>query len=161
AIQFVGLGPVFLLNTLLYLGPMMGLLRMRTSELFRTPRATNNARIRDGVRYVLRREDLLVPMVLLTVIGLVGFNFQLTLALLSKTVFKTQAAEFGLLSTMLAVGALLGALISGGRRTRPSVWLVLGAGIVFGALEAVVGVAPTFLVAALVLMPTGFGMIFF
>jgi MFS family permease len=162
AIQGVGLGPVFLLNTLTYLAPMVGLLRMRASELHRVPRnGAADTRIREGLRYVRQREDLLMPMVLLAVVGLAGFNFQLTLSVLAKKVFETGAAEFGLLTTALAIGALAGALAGSGRRSRPSVWVVLGAGIAFGALETVVGFAPTFLLTAVLLAPTGFFMIYF
>jgi MFS family permease len=162
AIQGVGLGPVFLLNTLTYLAPMVGLLRMRVSELHRVPRnGAADTRIREGLRYVRQREDLLMPMVLLAVVGLAGFNFQLTLSVLAKKVFETGPAEFGLLTTALAIGALAGALAGSGRRSRPSVWVVLGAGIAFGALETVVGFAPTFLLTAVLLAPTGFFMIYF
>jgi MFS family permease len=76
-------------------------------------------------------------------------------------VFETGPAEFGLLTTALAIGALAGALAGSGRRSRPSVWVVLGAGIAFGALETVVGFAPTFLLTAVLLAPTGFFMIYF
>jgi MFS family permease len=41
------------------------------------------------------------------------------------------------------------------------VYVVLGAAIGFGALETVVGFAPTFLVTLVVLVPTGFFMIYF
>jgi MFS family permease len=161
AIQFVGLGPVFLLNTLTYLASMLGLARMRTSELYRMPRNATDTRIREGLRYVSKRDDLLMPMLLILVVGLAGFNFQLTLAVLAKTVFHTRPAEFGLLTTALALGALVGALAGSGRRARPSVWIVLFAGVGFGVLETVVGLAPTFLLTALLLIPTGFFMIYF
>jgi MFS family permease len=161
AIELVGIGPVFLLNTLTYLAPMVSLLRMRSSELHLAPRNATDTRIREGLRYVRQREDLLLPMALLLVIGLVGFNFQLTLAVLAKTVFQTGPAQFGLLTTALAVGALGGALAGSGRRSRPSVYVVLGAAVGFGALETLVGLAPTFLVTAALLVPTGFFMIYF
>jgi MFS family permease len=94
------------------------------------------------------------------VIGMLGFNFQLTLALLAKTVFHTSAATFGLLTTALALGALAGALAGAGRRSRPSVWLVLGAGVGFGLLETLVGLGPDYVVVALLLVPTGFFMMY-
>ncbi len=98
---------------------------------------------------------------LLFVVGMVGFNFQLTLAVLAKTVFATGPQQFGLLTTALAVGALAGALASGGRRSRPSVYVVLGSAIAFGALETLVGIGPSFWLTAALLVPTGFFMIFF
>jgi MFS family permease len=163
AIAAFDTGPVFLLNALTLLAPLVALLRMDAAALYRpeAPATPPDARIRDGLRYVWRRDDLLLPIVLLFVIGMLGFNFQLTLAVLAKVVFHTGAGRFGLLSTALAAGALVGALASGGRRSRPSVYVVLGAAIGFGALETTVGLAPTFWTTALLLVPTGFFMIFF
>lgn len=155
------IGPVFLLNTLTYLAPMVGLLRMRVSELHRSAAPAADTRIREGLRYVARREDLWLPMALLLVVGLAGLNFQLTLAVLAKKVFETSPAMFGLLTTALAIGALGGALASSGRRVRPSVWRMLGAGLAFALLEIVVGFGPNLLITALFLIPTGFFMIYF
>jgi MFS family permease len=160
-IAFVSTGPVFLLNAVTYLAPMVALLRMRVGELQRDEKTSRDSGVRDGVRYVWRRQDLLVPLVLLFIIAMVGFNFQVTLALLSKTVFARGANQFGLLSTSLAVGALGGALAGSGRRTQPSLYVVLGAGVGVGVTEILVGVAPTFWATALLLVPTGFFMIYF
>ncbi len=161
AIAVVDTGPVFLFNTLTYLAPMVFLMRMDVAALHRGERAAPDSGVRDGLRYVWHRHDLLLPIVLLFVIGLFGFNFQLTLAVMAKTVFDTGPSQFGLLSTALAIGSLFGALAGSGRRTRPSVWVVLGAAIGFGALETMVGFAPTFWLTALLLIPTGFFMIYF
>ena len=161
AIALAGTGPVFLLNTVTYLAPMVFLLRMDVSRLHREQKMTQDTRIRDGLRYVWHRGDLLLPIALLFVVGLAGFNFQLTLAVLAKTVFGTGAEQFGLLSTALAIGSLGGALAGSGRRSRPSVYVVLGAAVGFGALETLVGFAPNFWSTALLLVPTGFFMIYF
>ncbi len=162
AIWLVGTGPVFLLNTLTYLAPMIFALRMRPAELFREARTgVATARIRDGVRYIRRRPDLVLPLALLLVVGLLGFNFQLTLPVLAKNVFGVGPGKFGLLTTALAIGALAGALAGSWRRARPSVYIVLVAAIVFGGLETVVGFAPTFWSTFALLVPTGFFMVYF
>jgi MFS family permease len=162
AIALVNTGPVFLLNVLTYLGPMFSALRMRPSEMYREERTERpDARIREGLRYVRQREDLVVPMVLIFIIGLLGFNFQLTLPVLAKNVFQVGAGQFGLLTTFLAMGALGGALASSGRRSRPSVYIVIGSATVFGVLETIVGFGPSFWVTAVLLLPTGFCMVFF
>ncbi len=162
----LGTGAAFVVNAFSYVAPLIALGMMRVGELHRDglhegPVRARDARVIDGLRYVWRRGDLLLPMALIMVTGLLGFNFQLTLALLAKTVFHTSAASFGLLTTALALGALGGALAGTGRRQRPSVWLVLGAGVAFGAFETLVGLGPDYLAVALLLVPTGFFMIFF
>lgn len=164
AISWLGLGPVFLANAALCIAPVVSTIRMRPGELYRgePSRVTaDQARIVDGLRYTWQRRDLVLPMVLVLVVGMLGFNFQVTLAVLAKNVFHADARSFGLLTTSLALGALCGALAGTGRRSRPSIYLVLAAAVVFGALEALVGLAPSFTVAAVVLVPTGFFMIFF
>ncbi|MFI7076311.1 MULTISPECIES: MFS transporter [unclassified Micromonospora] len=165
AIALFGVGPVFLFTALSSIGPLVTVIQMRTAELHREPLPPRNERaaatVLDGLRYVSRRADLVLPMVVMSVIGMSLFNFQLTLAALAKTVFETGAASFGLFSTTLAVGALVGALAGTGRRSRPSVWLVLGAAIACAAFGTLVGLAPTYWMVVVLLLPTGFFMVYF
>jgi MFS family permease len=164
AIGWFDVGPVFLADAALCTAPLFALVRLRPEELFRgdpAKGAPGDTSILDGLRYVWRRNDLLVPILLVLVLGTFAFNFPVNLAVLAKTVFHAKASTFGLLSTALAIGALIGALASTGRRTRPSGTVVIAAGAVFGALETIVGFAPTFLTAAILLVPTGFFMIYF
>ncbi|MDW3845495.1 MFS transporter [Micromonospora aurantiaca] len=165
AIAVVDVGPVFLVTALSSIAPLVNVVRMRTDELHRKDLPPvgerDQARVVDGLRYVARRPDILLPMVLMSVIGMSLFNFQLTLAALAKTVFNTGAASFGLFSTALAVGALVGALAGTGRRSRPSVWLVLGAAIGCAVFGTLVGLAPAYWLVVTLLLPAGFFMIYF
>ncbi|MGW3621314.1 MFS transporter [Micromonospora arida] len=165
AIAAFDVGPVFLFTALSSIAPLVNVVRMRTTELHRDallPRDERaSARVVDGLRYVWRRPDLLMPMAMMSVIGMSLFNFQLTLAALAKTVFHTGAASFGLFSTALAVGALGGALSGTGRRSRPSVWLVLGAAIACASFGTLVGFASAYWLVVALLVPTGFCMVFF
>ena len=165
AIAAFDVGPVFLVTALSSIAPLVTVVQMRTSELHRAallPRdERDSARVIDGLRYVWRRPDLLLPMAVMSVIGMSLFNFQLTLAALAKTVFHTGAASFGLFSTALAVGALGGALSGTGRRSRPSVWLVLGAAVACASFGTLVGFAGAYWLVVALLVPTGFFMVFF
>ncbi|MGA8113074.1 MAG: MFS transporter [Actinocatenispora sp.] len=162
SISLIGTGPVFLLNFLTYAATCIALKRMRPAELHRStaPTTQRETRVVDGLRYAAARPDLMLPMVLMLVIGGLGFKFQLSLALVSKTVFHRGAASFGLLTTMLAVGALIGALASSRRSGRPSSYLVIGAAFAFGIFEVLAGFAPSYLAEAGLLVLTGFFMIF-
>jgi MFS family permease len=165
AIAAFDVGPVFMISAVSSLAPLLMLARMRTAELHRQELPPiderDAAKVTDGLRYVARRPDLIMPMALIMVIGMVLFNFQLTLAALAKTVFNTGAASFGLFTTALAVGALGGALASSGRRERPSPYVVIGSALAFGALGTLVGLAPAYWLVVLLLVPTGFFMVFF
>jgi len=163
-IAALGTGPIFLLSTVVAIAPVIMQWRMNPAELHRAPLPTPEERadtkIMDGLRYVWRRHDLLLPMIIIAVIATFAYNTQLTLALVAKTVFHTDAATFGLFNTAVAVGALGGALAGTWRRSRPSAYLFLGAAIVFGALAIVTGLAGTVWLMLLLLLPLGFSMVF-
>ena len=160
-IDGVGTAWVFLGNAASFIAVITCLLMMRSSELFPAPRlARHRGNLREGLSYVRQRRELLVPIVLVGVVGTFGLNFQITLALVDKVVFHRGAASFGLLSALLAVGALAGALL-GARRTHPTTRLVILGAIAFGVLEVVAGLMPTFAVLAVALIPLGFANITF
>ncbi|WP_173158278.1 MFS transporter [Phytohabitans suffuscus] len=164
-IAVLDVGPVFTISAVSSLAPLLMLVQMRPAELHRQELPPiderDAAKVTDGLRYVARRPDLVMPMALIMVIGMVLFNFQLTLAALAKTVFNTGAASFGLFTTALAVGALGGALASSGRRERPSAYVVVGSALAFGVLGTLVGFAPAYWLVTLLLVPTGFFMVYF
>lgn len=165
AIALFDVGPVFMISSVSSLAPLVMLVQMRVADLHRHDLPPiderDSAKVIDGLKYVARRPDLVMPMALISVIGMVLFNFQLTLAALAKTVFNTGAASFGLFTTALAVGALAGALASTGRRERPSAYVVIGAALAFGALGTLVGLAQSYWLVTLLLVPTGFFMVYF
>lgn len=142
-IALIGTGWVFVLNGLSFALTIAALVAMRTGEL--VPRATRDGvvRLSQGLRYVWHRRDLLLVLALVGFVGTIGFNFQLTLALMAQKQFGLGAAAFGLLSTSLAVGSLCGSLLAARRITVPLRLVVLAA-LGFAVLEIVVGMSPTY-----------------
>ena len=157
-----GTGEVFLGNAVSYVAVVAGLLAMRPDEL-RTPQRLARARgqVREGVAYVRQRPALLAPIALVAVVGTFGLNFQVTLGLVAKQVFARGAESFGVLTSALAVGSLLGALASARRTGPPRVRRLLLSALAFGLLEVAVGLAPGFLVMAALLVPTGVAVLTF
>nr|WP_230205070.1 MFS transporter [Parafrankia elaeagni] len=156
-----GPGPVMVVNAVSYLATVVGLRMMRPAELLRPTRPPSRVRVVDGLRYVASRDDLALPLVLVAAVGLCAMNFQLTLPLLARTVFHADAAAFGLLTAAFAGGSLVAALVTTGRRERPSAGLVNGAAVGLGVAMTLTGWAPTFAAAAAGLCVTGFGVIYF
>jgi MFS family permease len=159
-IAAVGTGWVFLINAASYLAVIGGLLLMRTSELHPTPPVPRApGQLREGLRYVLGRHDLLLVVLITFAIGTFGLNFQITTALMATHVYDAGARAFGLLTTAFAVGSLGGALLSARRAGhsggRPSLRFVVGLAVGFAVLEAVAGMAPTYATFFVLLIPTG------
>jgi MFS family permease len=161
-ITAVGTGWAFVANALSSIAVLAGLWMMRPAELFPAPQLERaKGQLRAGVRYVLRRHDLLLTMVLVFTVGTFGLNFQITTALLAKQVFHRSATGYGLLSTALAVGACMGAVLATRRTRRPSSWFLIGAATAFGLIEVAAGSMPGFLSTAALLVPAGLAMLTF
>ncbi len=162
AIAAVGTGWVFLVNAVSYVAVLAGLSAMRRAELHPAKRVERGkGQLREGLAYVRFRPELLVPIVLVFMVGTFGLNFQITLALVVKEVFERSAGAYGLLSAFLALGSLVGALASARRSGPPRQRTLFASVLAFGLLEMAVGIAPTYELMALLLVPTGVAVLTF
>jgi MFS family permease len=93
-------------------------------------------------------------MVLIFFVATFGMNFQVTNALMSRQVFHTGATAFGVASAVFAAGALAGALLAA-RRSKPGLRLLVIAAFLFGVLEIVTALMPSFWLFLAMLVPTG------
>ncbi|WP_030208518.1 MFS transporter [Streptomyces bikiniensis] len=151
----VGSGWAFLLNGLSFVAPVVSLLLMRTGELHRVERVPRGkGQLREGLRYVAGRPDLVWPIVLVGFVGTFGFNFPIWLTAFSGEVFHVGAGTYGFLNTLMAVGSLVGALAAARRGSTRLRMLVIAAGV-FGVLEVVAALSPAFWLFALLLVPIG------
>ena len=161
-ITAIGTGWAFVANGISSIAVLTGLALMRPAELRPSPAIDRiRGQLRAGLHYVRQRQDLLLTMVLVFVVGTFGLNFQITTALLAKQVFHRSASGYGLLSTALAVGACVGAVLATRRRTRPSLLFLLLAAMAFGLLEILAGSMPGFGATALMLVLVGLAMLTF
>jgi MFS family permease len=161
-ITAIGTGWAFVANGISSIAVLTGLALMRPAELRPSPAIDRiRGQLRAGLHYVRQRQDLLLTMVLVFVVGTFGLNFQITTALLAKQVFHRSATGYGLLSTALAVGACVGAVLATRRRTRPSLLFLLLAAMAFGLLEILAGSMPGFGATALMLVLVGLAMLTF
>jgi MFS family permease len=140
----VATGWVILINAVSYAAPIFTLHTLDGGQLH-TPKLSGRkpGQIRAGVSYVRHRPDLMLILAIVFFTGTFGLNFQITSALMATQVFHKGPTEYGLLGTFMAVGSLTGALIAA-RRERVRHRLVIGAALLFGAVEMVAGVMPTY-----------------
>jgi MFS family permease len=104
--------------------------------------------IRDGMRYIRSRPDIMMILAIVFFTGTFGLNFQMTSALMATEVFDKGASEYGILGTTMAVGSLSGALLAA-RRGVVRHRLVILAALAVGTAEIVAGVLPSYLTFAL------------
>ncbi|OIJ69846.1 MFS transporter [Streptomyces mangrovisoli] len=151
----VGTGWAFLLNGLSFVAPLASLLLMRGRELQAVRRAPRGkGQLREGLRYVAGRPELIWPIVLVGFIGTFGFNFPVWLSAFADDVFDGGAGSYSLFNTLMAAGSLVGALLAARRGTaRLRLLIVAAAG--FGALEIVAALAPSYWLFAVLMVPIG------
>ncbi|MGW0879834.1 MFS transporter [Streptomyces sp. NPDC002671] len=151
----VGTGWAFLANGLSFAAPLTGLLLMRTRELHVVERAPRGkGQLREGLRHVAGRPELVWPIVLVGFIGTFGFNFPVWLSAYADDIFHAGAGSYSLFNTLIAVGSLGGALLAA-RRGTARLRVLTAAALAFGALEIVAALAPSYWLFALLMVPIG------
>jgi MFS family permease len=144
-------GGVILVNALSYGAVIYALQRMRESELDSPELAPRGkGMVRDGVRYVRGRPDVMLVLAIVFFAGTFGMNFQMTSALMATQVFHKGAGEYGLLGTTMAIGSLAGALLAARRVGLPRHRLLIGAALAFGVVEIFSGLMPSYATFALI-----------
>ncbi len=153
----VGTGWVFLVNAATFLAMIVALMVIRTDELVPRVKAPGASRLADGVRYVGRRPDLLVTFVMVFLLGAFGMNFPIFASTMALE-FGQTADGYGLLSSILAIGSLAGALLAA-RRDRARMRLVIIGTGMFAVASTVSAFMPTYWLYAITLMFTGFAVV--
>ncbi len=118
-IATVGIGACFAINALSFLAVLTALALMRTDELHRVekaPDATVLRGTREGLRFAASTPEIRAVLIVVTVVGLVGFNFNTLVPLLAADTLHVGAGAFGLLSAAFGAGAFVGALVTASLR---------------------------------------------
>lgn len=157
----VGFGWAFLADGLSYITVLAALAMMRSSELHPSPVAPRGkGQVREGFRYVRNVPDLWVPMVMMGVIGVFAFNFQVVFPLFVTVDLGGTDAGFTIFFSILSVGSLVGALLVARRRSI-SVRVVALSAFAFGLPMLALAVVPNMVTACIVGVVLGAGSIAF
>jgi MFS family permease len=142
-IATVGVVPCFALNALTFVAMIFALWGMDPRRLRAAPLAARErGAIRAALRYVRATPELAVPLGLMALVGTLGFNFQVVLPLLAKFSFDGGAMTYGVLVSAMAVGSIVGALVTGHHgRTGPR--LIAAGALAFGVLALLSAAMPS------------------
>jgi MFS family permease len=174
-----GEGGAFLINALSFVAVIAALILMRLPTMERPARSTNAAaHMKEGIRYVLGRQTLLVLMSMVAVSAFLSMPYTTLLPVFATSVVgesaqplialvcggspvsiqcqSPDALTFGLLQAASGIGAVAGALIiasmpKGARRGR---WLTIG-NLLFPAALIVMAASRSFVLSFVVLVVAG------
>ncbi|MGH3483635.1 MAG: MFS transporter [Nocardioidaceae bacterium] len=148
-------GWAILINAASYLAVIWSLRQMDPRSLHPAKQAQRGrGAVREGIRYVRSRPDLLLLLATVFFVGTFGMNFQMTTALMATGAFDKGPSAYGLLGSIMAVGSVTGALLAA-RRGSPRRRVIVAVAVVFAMLEILAGLSPTYWVFAVSLIPLG------
>jgi predicted MFS family arabinose efflux permease len=136
-----GVGPVFAVNAASFAVAIASIAMVSVAPL--SLRGSQRATFRDGLSYLRSRPDLVVVIVAVGIAATFAFNYALFTVLMAREEFAVGAHQFGIASSVLAVGAIVGSLVAA--RMRPAdLRRVFLAGVAFGLATAAAGLLPTY-----------------
>jgi MFS family permease len=160
-IATVGIAPCFFINAGSYVAVIAGLVMIRGNELFRSrPVVRAKGQLLEGVRYAWKTPALRTPILMMALVGTFAYEFTVTLPIFTKFTFHGGPEIFGLMTSFMAGGSVLGGLITAAR-ARPSARQLGIACALFGVMILLTASAPTLPLAMLLLLGTGAASIFF
>ncbi len=154
-IAAVGTGWMFLINAASFGAVLCSLCLLRKGELHTNGKA-HRARgsLAEGFRYVRARPDLKAVLLMLFLIGTFGLNFPIFISTMSVTVFHAGAGRYGLLTSIMAIGSVIGALLSA-RRAMPHIGLLTRSALAFGIGAGLAALMPDYWLFGLALVVVG------
>jgi MFS family permease len=157
----LGLAVCFDLNAASFLAVLATLAMMSTDQMSRPVRESRQkGQIRAGLRYVRGTPALLVPLVMIAVIGTLAWEFQVSLPLLAKNTFHGDAGPYGVMASIMGIGAVIGGLAAASRQ-RVSMRALSISAIGWGLAITAAGLAPDRPVEYAVLVAVGYGSVTF
>ncbi|MYR43771.1 MFS transporter, partial [Streptomyces sp. SID5910] len=147
-----GLSFLFVASVIPFLRPARGAVRTAGKALRGRRAADDGMSVREGLAFFVRRPRLLALAGVTGVSAVFGRNYQLTLAVLVTGPLAGGAGSFGTVSTVLAVGGIVGAVL-GARLRRPSVRVVGALAAAGGLLQVVAGMSPSLAVLLVMVLP--------
>ena len=157
----LGLALCFTCNAISFAAVIASLALMNGALLYPArPVKREPGQIRQGLRYVRETPELLVPLLMIALVGTLAWEFQVTLPLMASKVFGGGAGSYGVMASIMGVGAVGGGLISAARQ-RPRARSLCFAAIGWGIAITAAAVAPTLPLELAALVFVGYGSITF
>ncbi|HET7637650.1 MAG TPA: MFS transporter, partial [Ktedonobacteraceae bacterium] len=165
-IAWLGVAPLFLLNTISFIAVIIGLVMIDGRTLHALPaRRTDDKKLstfqslREGLFYVWHMPTVLLVISVIGVIALFGINFNVMLPLFATDVFHAGPVGFGFISAAYGLGALFSALWVAWGNRKPSLRSLLIAAFAFSGLEIAFALSPFYTLSFPLIASVGFAQI--
>lgn len=154
----LGAGWCFLLNGLSFLAVIISLTKINVNPYVREKASKGNVmgEIKDGLKYIYNEPTLLQTLLLVLIIGIFVFNFNIVVPVFAKSVLHQGEKIYGLLMSALGVGSLCGALMVSVRsKSGPKNKILVGSSVMISIMLMIVCFTRVYYLTAIMLMITG------
>jgi MFS family permease len=157
----VGGGYAFLINGIACALTVLALTRLDRAALSPiAPAPRHKGQLREGLAYVKDKPTILWPIVLVGFLAVFALTMPVLLAAYASDVFHAGAGGYGLFTSLVAIGAFSGALLST-RRKELRLRSVIISGGIWAAVQALAAVMPNEFTFGLALVASGIANQFF
>jgi len=135
-IATVGVNACFFINAASYLVVIGALVALRSSELVSRPLVGRaKGKLREGFAYVRSHPEVARPLIVMSVVGTIAYNFQTTFPSMVRFGFHRGAGSVGTAMSVSAIGSIIGGIYIAGVKPHPRRTLAIAlAGLAAGCL---------------------------
>lgn len=154
-----GAGWCFCINGISFLAVIYGLLKIDAKSYVRDKKMNSNIlhEIVDGIKYIIEKPLLLETLILVTIVGIFVFNYNVFLPIYTKSILHKGSGAYGTLMAVLGVGSLFGALATSIRsKTGPKKLLLIFSTIAISILFILLGSFRNYFFIIVLLIINGF-----
>jgi MFS family permease len=149
---WVGMGSCFVVDALSYVVVIVTLFLLKLPKFEAREHAQSHwEALVEGAREVQKNHTVRVMLTLLTTVGVFGWSFETLMPAVARDDLKLPVLEYGILMSLLGVGATIGALYVAGRPAETNrratvfggVWMLVAGMYLVALLGAVLGSRPS------------------
>ncbi len=156
-----GEGWCFAVNALSFVAVVASLLFMDLATLSPSvPAARSKGQLREGLRYVASTPKLLYPLIMMALVGMLTYEFQVTLPIVAGHVFHGSSEVYGIVTGSMGAGAVIGGLWTASKGKTGTRALVRAA-LLFGLFVTFAALSPKLWVELIALALVGFASVSF
>ena len=160
-IATVGTGWCFALNAVSFVAVVYSLVTMDRGQLHPAPpKARGKGQLREGFRYVAHEPQLAIPLLMMGLVGMLAYEFQVTLPVMARQVFHGGAEVYGVMTAAMGIGAVVGGLMTAARGKTGLRAMVL-ASFIFGVVILFASLAPLLAIEFVALALVGYASVSF
>src|SRR6202034_2261490 len=160
-IATVGVGVCFIANAASFVAVVISLTTMDKAALNPSkPSQRAKGQMRQGFSYVRHNRGLALPLVMMGMVGMLTYEFQVSLPVLARQTFHGNSEVYGFMTAAMGFGAVVGGLVTAARGStgvRPLIIAATG----FGAVTLLAALAPNLGLELAALALVGWGSVSF